>query len=56
MCVYEEDMSESKWTGLDWLCAVSVYSRFQKAASYGELYKCVYMCACVHVYLCLYCI
>lgn len=28
-----------KWRGMDWLCAVSVYSRSQKAACCGALYR-----------------
>lgn len=35
------------WSGIDLLCAF-VYSRFQKAASYGALCRsvCVYVCVC----------
>lgn len=37
-----------KWSGMHWLCAVSVYSRSQKAACYGALYRSV--CVCVYLY------
>lgn len=38
-----------EWDGMDWLCAVSVYSRFQKAACYGALYSGTCVCVCVSV-------
>lgn len=47
--VCEEDMEDMhckgvKWSGMDWLCAISVYSRFEKAAFYGALFcKCVFV-------------
>lgn len=46
-----QDVYGVDWNRMDWLCAVSVYSRFQKAASYGALYF-VFVCVCV----CVYCI
>lgn len=41
-----QDVYGVDWNRMDWLCAVSVYSRFQKAASYGALYF-VFVCVCV---------
>lgn len=50
VCVYGGYGVE--WSGMDWLCALSIYSRFQKAACYGALYRSVCVCVC----LCVYCI
>lgn len=44
-----------EWAGMDRLCAVSVYSHFQKAACrrivFIDVSVCVVVCVCICVYL-----
>lgn len=42
-----------EWGGMDWLCAVSVYSHFQKAACRRIVFIDVSVCAVVCVYMCI---